>query len=300
MSNRSADLLPWQWPEDHWRGLVGQVRAGRPLKPAKWPDGAKAAVALSFDSDHETNELRIGGRSIGALSWGEYGTRAGLPRIRKVLDRHGVKASFFVPAVSALLHPEEQRSLVADGHEIGVHGWIHEPMEKLDAATERDLTMRSIDALEKITGTRPVGIRTPSWDFNPHTLQILRDAGFSYDSSLMADDDCYELLHEGEPTGIVEIPVEWIRDDAAYLMTLRSETLRPWIAPRDVLQIFLDEFDAAYDEGGLFQLTMHPHVTGYRSRILLLDELVRHAKSKGDVWFATHASVAEWVRAFAV
>ena len=281
MSNRSADLLPWQWPEDHWRGLVGQVRAGRPLKPATWPDGAKAAVALSFDSDHETNELRIGGRSIGALSWGEYGTRAGLPRIRRVLDRHGVRASFFIPAVSALLHPEEQRSLVADGHEIGVHGWIHEPMEMLDAATERDLTMRSIDALERITGTRPVGIRTPSWDFNPHTMQILRDAGFAYDSSLMADDDCYELLDEGVPTGIIEIPVEWIRDDAAYLMALRDEPMRPWISPRDVLKIFLDEFDGAYAEGGLFQLTMHPHVIGYRSRILLLDELIATPGQRG-------------------
>lgn len=157
-------------------------------------------MALSFDSDHETNELRTGGKSIGSLSWGEYGSRVGIPRIRGILNRHDIKASFFVPAVAALLHPDEQRALVADGHEIGVHGWIHEPMEKLDAGTERDLFSRATDTLEKITGKRPVGIRTPSWDFTPATLSIIRKLGFVYDSSLMADDDCYELLDQGKPT----------------------------------------------------------------------------------------------------
>ena len=288
-------LPPWEWLDEHWRSLVAQVRAGRSLKPASWPGGAKAAVALSFDSDHETNELRTGRSSIGSLSWGEYGSRVGIPRIRRILDRYDIKASFFVPAVAALLHPDEQRALAAEGHEIGVHGWIHEPMEKLGAGTERDLFSRAADTLEKITGKRPAGIRTPSWDFTPATMSIIRKLGFLYDSSLMADDDCYELLDQGQPTGIVEIPVEWIRDDAAYLMTLRTETQRPWIAPRDVLDIFRDEFDAAYAEGGLFQLTMHPHVVGYRSRIFLLEEIIRHAKSKGDVWFGTHEQVARWV-----
>ena len=102
---------PWAWPEPHWRGLVEQVRAGRPLVPAGWPDGARCAVALSFDSDHETNELRDGGQSIGRLSWGEYGNRRGIPRIEALLERSGIKATFFVPAVSALLHPDEQRRL---------------------------------------------------------------------------------------------------------------------------------------------------------------------------------------------
>ena len=117
---------PWEWDEPTWRGKVEAVRAGRSLLPERWPNGARCAVALSFDSDHETNELRDGGDSVARLSWGEYGTRRGIPRIRSVLDRFGAKASFFVPAVSALLHPEEQASLAAEGHEIGLHGWIHE------------------------------------------------------------------------------------------------------------------------------------------------------------------------------
>ena len=122
----SDSMQPWQWPEAEWRRVVNQVRAGRRLAPKSWKDGARCAVALSFDSDHETNELRDGGKSIGRLCWGQYGSRVGIPRILDLLARHDVKASFFVPAVVALLYPDEQRRLVAEGHEIGIHGWIHE------------------------------------------------------------------------------------------------------------------------------------------------------------------------------
>ena len=117
---------PWRWDEQTWRGKVDHVRAGRSMKPAKWKNGARCAVALSFDSDHETNELRDGGISIGRMSWGQYGNRVGVPRIRTILGRHDVRATFYVPAVAALLYPDEQRDLVAEGHEVGIHGWIHE------------------------------------------------------------------------------------------------------------------------------------------------------------------------------
>src|SRR5262247_653688 len=99
---------PWQWPEEHWRKLVNQVRAGRSFRPKTWKGGARCAVALSFDSDHETSDLRDGGKSIGRLAWGQYGNRVGVPRILRLLEEHAVKASFYVPAVTALLHPDEQ------------------------------------------------------------------------------------------------------------------------------------------------------------------------------------------------
>src|SRR5215510_4123340 len=102
MADAPRPVEPWQWPEAQWRKLVAHVRAGRPLRPPHWPDDARCAVALSFDSDHDTNELRDGGNSIGRLAWGQYGNRVGVPRILKVLDRHGVRASFYVPAVTAL------------------------------------------------------------------------------------------------------------------------------------------------------------------------------------------------------
>jgi peptidoglycan/xylan/chitin deacetylase (PgdA/CDA1 family) len=287
-------MEPWQWPEAHWRRLVNQARAGRALSPKTWPNGARCAFALSFDSDHETNELRDGGKSIGRMSWGQYGARVGVPRIAGLLSRHDVHASFYVPAVSALLYPEEQRGLTASGHEIGIHGWIHELNSGLTYEQERDLMLRASDTLAIITGKRPVGLRTPSWDFSPWTLRIEKEMGLLYDSSLMADEDCYELLLDGEPSGVIELPVEWVRDDAVYFMMNRFQAQRPYTPPTDVFDIFRREFDAAYADGALFQLTCHPHIIGYRSRIWILEELIRHAKAKGDVWFATHEEVVRW------
>jgi peptidoglycan/xylan/chitin deacetylase (PgdA/CDA1 family) len=295
MNEPETNKEPWNWPEEKWRSLVGQVRAGRSLKPDIWPNGARCAVALSFDSDHETNELRDGGLSIGRLSWGQYGARVGVPRILALLKKYDVRASFYVPAVAALLHEDEQRGVTAAGHEIGLHGWIHELNSTLSYQEERDLLLRSADTLEKITGLRPVGMRTPSWDFSPHTLRIACELGLVYDSSLMADEDCYELLLDDKPSGVIEVPVEWIRDDAPYFLMKRFEALRPYTPPPDVLDIFRREFDGAYDSGGLFQLTMHPHIITARSRIWILEEIIRYAKSK-SVWFATHSDVAAYVK----
>ncbi|MCX6552578.1 MAG: polysaccharide deacetylase [Acidobacteria bacterium] len=291
MSVTAPSLEPWQWPEEHWRQLVAQVRAGRPLRPSVWPGGARCAVALSFDADHETNELRDGGKSIGRLAWGQYGSRVGVPRILEVLRRHNVPATFFIPAVAALIHPDEPRRVVDAGHEVAIHGWIHELNSALPGPVERDLLLRSADTIERLSGRRPVGLRTPSWDFSPDTLAIEMEMGLLYDSSLMADEDCYELLLAGGPSGVVELPVEWVRDDAAYFIMHRFQSLRPYMPPTGVFDIFRRELDAAWEAGGLFQLTMHPHVIGYRSRIWILEELIRHAVAKTDVWFATHEQV---------
>jgi peptidoglycan/xylan/chitin deacetylase (PgdA/CDA1 family) len=296
MTDKPQELQPWQWPDAHWQRLINQVRAGRSLRPARWPGDARCAVALSFDSDHETNELRDGGQSIGRMAWGQFGNRVGVPRILTLLQRHGVKATFYVPAVVALLYPDEQRRVIAAGHEIGVHGWIHELNSILPYEAERDLMFRAIDALERISGVRPVGMRTPSWDFSPNTLSIETEMGLAYDSSLMADEDCYELLLHGEPTGIVELPVEWIRDDAVYFSMHRFQSLRPYTPPDGVFDIWRRELEAAHAAGGIFQLTMHPHVIGYRSRVWIVEELIRHAKALGRVWFATHAEVAAWAK----
>src|ERR1700683_599988 len=291
-----SPLEPWQWPEAHWRKLVDRVRAGKALRPAEWPGGARCAGALSFDSDHETSDLREGGKSIGRLAWGQYGARIGVPRILKLLDKYQVKASFYVPAVTALLHPDEQRRVVADGHEIGIHGWIHELNSVLPYEAERDLMLRAAEVLEKVSGVRPVGLRTPSWDFSWNTLALEAEMGLLYDSSLMSDEDCYELLLDGKPCGVVELPVEWVRDDAVYFSMTRFSALRPYTPPADVLDVFRREFEAAYADGGLFQLTMHPHIISYRSRIWLLEELIRLAQARPGVWFGTHAEVAPLAR----
>jgi len=287
-------MEPWQWPEAHWRKLVGQVRAGKSYRPKAWKDGARCAVALSFDSDHDTSELRDGGKSIGRMAWGQYGNRVGVPRILNLLQGHGVPATFYVPAVVAMLYPDEQRRVIAEGHEIGIHSWIHELNSVLPYEAERDLMLRASEVLERTTGKRPVGQRTASWDFSPNTLRLEKELGLLYDSSLMADEDCYELLMDGEPTGVTELPVEWVRDDAVYFMMHRFTGLRPYTPPKDVLDIFLRELDAAFDEGGICQITCHPHIIGYRSRIWIIDEFIRHAKAKKGVWFATHEQVVRF------
>ena len=293
----AAPPRPWTLTEPQLREIVGRVRAGRDLTPSSWPTGARVAVGLSFDVDNETGSLRDNLQSPSLLSQGEYGSRAGIPRILALLDRHKVAATFFVPAVTALLHPDTIKAINASGrHEIGLHSWIHERNSQLDETTERDLMKRSLDTLEKLAGRRPVGMRTASWDYSPYTLALAREFGLLYDSSLMADDRPYEVLANGQPSGIVQLPVEWILDDFPYFWMDRASTVRPTMTPDEVFSIWKAEFDGAYEERTLFILTMHPHVTGHRSRIAMLERLVTYIQSRPGVWFATHEQIARYAR----
>lgn len=288
---------PWEWPEPVWRRVVGQARAGRNLNPDHWPDGARCAVCLSFDADHETIPLRDGDPSPMRISQGQYGSRRGIPRIRRLLERHSIPATFFYPAVSALIYPDEVSSLAHEGHEIGIHSWIHEANTSLPPGVERDLTMRAADTLARIAGRRPVGIRTASWDFSASTLEIIEEMGLLYDSSLMADDDPYELESHGRPTGIIELPPEWIRDDAVYMTFRRTGGIRPYTPLAAVEDVLIRELEGAWEEKGLYVLTMHPHHIGHRSRIGILQKVIEYAISKGGCWFATHEQAARWCKA---
>ncbi len=296
LPQEAPEAPSWKWTEDQWRGAVERVRAGRTLRPRQWPDGARVAVALSFDFDNETPSLRDNQTSPSLMSNGQYGARAGLPRVLSLLDAYDVHASFFIPAVSALLYPDEVKKIVDAGHEVGVHGWIHERNSGLEKRDEKALLERAIDTLTQLTGKKPSGIRTPSWDYSPHTLEIIEELGLLYDSSLMADDSPYELVASGRPTGIVELPVEWILDDAPYFNMSRFGNLRPHTTPDEVYTIWKAEFDRAYEEGGMFLLTNHPHIIGHRSRIEMLERLVQHMRSRPDVWFATHEQIARYVK----
>jgi peptidoglycan/xylan/chitin deacetylase (PgdA/CDA1 family) len=242
-----ATAPPWTLGDAQIREIVGRVRAGRDLTPQSWPGGARVAVGLSFDLDNETSTLRDGGTSPALFAQGEYGSRAGLPRVLTLLRTHEIAASFFVPAISAMLHQASMKAIMQPGHhEVGLHGWIHERNSQLDGPTERDLLTRAAKALEMSTGKRPVGMRTPSWDYSPSTIQIARELGLLYDSSLMADDRPYEIVAAGQPTGIVELPVEWILDDFPYFWMDRASTVRPTMTPDEVFSIWKAEFDGAY------------------------------------------------------
>ncbi len=286
----------WTWPEARWRDAVHAVRAGRRLLPESWPDGARVAVALSFDFDNETLSLRNRDTSPSRLSSGEYGSRPALPRVLDLLGRYGIASTFFVPGVSARLYPDDVRRIAAAGHELGIHGWIHEWTADLRRDEERMLMQRSLDTLEELGGRRPVGSRTGSWEYSQNTVELLQEFGLLYDSSLMADDSPYEILADGEATGIVQLPVEWILDDFPYFGMDRFSSTRPYTPPSDVYEIWSEEFDGAYEEGGLFLLTMHPHIIGHRSRIRMLERLIQHMKSRPGVWFASHAEVARYAK----
>lgn len=281
---------------DELRAQMFHVSAGRRLKPRSWPGDARVAVALSFDVDNASATLARGILNYEVISRGEYGAVDGLPRILRLLEKHKVPASFFIPAVSAALHPNMIKDIQASAlqHEIGVHGWIHELLPALNnEAEEQRLLNQAIDHLTKTTGKRPVGYRAPSWQFSQWTPGQIKAAGFLYDSSLMASDDAYEILIDGKPSGVVELPIERILDDFPYFGG-NADGSNP--APAAVLEVFQSEFDVAYDEGGLYVLTMHPHIMGHRSRVALLDRLVQHMKSKPGVWFATHEQVARHVK----
>jgi peptidoglycan/xylan/chitin deacetylase (PgdA/CDA1 family) len=294
-------------PANIWPGIglsLNELKAqyqhyyvGKRLKPKKWPNGARVAVALSFDIDNSTPTLGLGIWGSEPMSRGQYGAVDGLPRILRVLDKENVPASFFIPAVSAALNPEMIPAIQSKKrHEIGIHGWIHENLAELnDDAKEQKLLNQSIELLTKAMGKKPVGYRAPSWAMSPFTMKQVKEAGFLYDSSLMSSDDAYEISLDGNPTGVVELPIERIVDDAPYFGAANGSLPSPEL----VEKIFQDEFDVAYEEGGLYVLTMHPHYTGHRSRALWLDKLIVYMKSKPGVWFATHQDVAAYVKSAA-
>ena len=233
------------WSDDELKKVAHHVRAGRKLTPKSWPDGARVAVCLSFDPDNFSIALNRGDNAPVTISEGEYGALTGIPRILRLLDKYNVPASFYVPAVSALMHPEMMQAIGKSGrHEVALHGWIHEnPMTLNDPVEEWRLISQAIDVLEKASGKRPTGSRNPSWTMSTYTVGLLEKAGLLYDSSLRAMDEPHDVLIDGRSTGIVELPVNWVLDDAPFLPATASLP-----SPRLILQTFTDDFDVAYRE----------------------------------------------------
>ena len=281
------------WTDEQLLKAVAPVRAGRRLTPRTWPNGARVAVSITFDDDNESYLLAAGDTSPTTLSAAEYGAKTGLPRILRLLDKHQLPSTFFIPAVSALLHPEMIPAIMKSGrHEIGVHGWIHEfPPATGSAAEEERLMHKAIEYLTAQTGKRPVGYRAPAWAFSPNTLGLVRKAGFLYESSLQSMDEPYEIVSNGEPTGLVELGIDWTLTETPYLG--RSGALP---SPEQLFQLFREEFDGAYAERTMFVLTLHPQVVGHRAPMKHLEQLIVYMKSKPGVWFATTEQIARYVK----
>ena len=262
----------------------------------EWPGEQQVAVSLTFDVDAEAGFLGEGEqyrRRLTSLSEGRFGITRGVPRILELLVRYEVNATFFVPGYTAEQHPQTVEAILAGGHEIGHHGYLHLRSDLVSTQEQEDEIHRGFDALEKAGAPRPVGYRSTSWEVTPETFALLVNEGFEYDSSCMGDDRPY--IEEFDGRKILELPVHWSLDDWPRFgwgidgggnMADADELRRSWKA----------EYDLARREGRHVTFTMHPEVIGRGYRFLQLEELVRSMAEDSGIWFARLDEVASHVR----
>ncbi|MCA9998030.1 MAG: polysaccharide deacetylase family protein, partial [Anaerolineales bacterium] len=145
---------------------------------------ARCTVLLTFDFDAESSKEARGLISPTPISQGQYGARVGVPRILKLLARYNIHATFFVPGVTVERYPDIIEQMLAGGHEIGHHGYTHISPLKLSYEEEREQLAKGMDALQRVAGIRPKGYRSPAWDLSNHSIELFKEFGFAYESSL--------------------------------------------------------------------------------------------------------------------
>jgi peptidoglycan/xylan/chitin deacetylase (PgdA/CDA1 family) len=256
-----------------------------------WPEGVQSALCLTFDLDAETMWTSSDARSVGrpvVMSQGRYDVEVGLPLVLGLLERNELHATFFVPGWVADEHPREVATIVEAGHELGHHGYLHDSMDGVSRDRELEVLLQGIEALERISGVRPVGYRAPLFDLNDHTWELLREHGFLYSSNLM--DSLWPSVHDGEPA-LVEIPVQWLLDDGPYYLFNRYPmNYRQMFPPSAVLDVWRDELDGIHRLGGVMNLTLHPQLSGRPARLNVLQALVDQALALG-CWLPTLGEV---------
>jgi peptidoglycan/xylan/chitin deacetylase (PgdA/CDA1 family) len=167
---------------------------------------------------------------------------------------------------------------------------VVQPAASAEPAGARPAVARGLDALQQVLGVRPLGFRSPGWDFTPITLDLVREAGMLYSSNLM--DHVFPYLHRDERGDVVELPVQWVLDDAPYFLFNPHYTTRPMATPGPIFELWEEELLGFREFGGLFNLTMHPQVIGHPSRLRLLRRLIETIKGLDGLWLATGEEVA--------
>jgi len=261
-----------------------------------WPDGHQCAAMLCFDVDGETTALSedVGlARRKTLMSQCEYGPRIGVPRLLGLLKHLEVPATFFVPGYIAEQHPLMVEAILSAGHEIGLHGYLHEKLAYLSQEQEEEILVRCIELFERSFGVKPVGYRAPWFETNPWTADLLFRRGAEYCASEMGDDVPY--LHSN---GLVEIPGQWLLEDWEQF-AFNADPAWGFIPENceKVFDLWWREFEAMHDFGCSFVLTLHPWLSGRPSRVRLLERLVCAMKEKGAVWFARGREIASYFRA---
>jgi len=261
----------------------------------QWPQGKQSAVVLSFDFDAESGfifrEPEKARRSLGDLEERRFGPRVGVDRILRLLDRLRIRASFFIPGWTVENHLAEAKRIRDAGHEIGAHGNVHEAVDGMSREQEEAIMRAQLAILQDQLGVRPLGYRSPSWDVNLWTPDILKAHGFLYDSSLMGNDVPYEVDTAHGP--LVEVPVQWIMDDAPLFRHVYGAS-NVIADPARVFDLWSREFAAMHRENGCYVLTCHPFVIGRASRIALVEDLIRFMRRAPGVWFTTGEEIARW------
>ncbi|MEB3355504.1 MAG: polysaccharide deacetylase [Synechococcales bacterium] len=262
-----------------------------------WPEGVQCAAVFSFDIDGEAGMLQADQRNserLSVLSWARYGPKVGVPRILDLLRKKEIRASFFVPGYTAELNSDLIKRIYDEGHEVGVHGYLHEKVTELNPAEEAAVLVKTRQILRDITGQMPLGYRAPWWDVHQRTPSILSQHGMLYDSSLMDDDRPYLI---STATGnLVEIPVHWTNDDWEQFAFIAHPPMGSGMIDtcEKAFQLWKEEFDGIYHYGGAFVLTMHPEVIGRPARLLMLARLIDYVRSHDGVWVTTCGDIARY------
>ena len=262
-----------------------------PWPAYEWPQGRQSAFCFTVDVDAESPllwNLRETDRSpfIGQYEQRLFGPRTGIWRLLDLLERFGIKGSFFVPGVVAERYPELLPSFVQRGHEVGLHGYFHEIVSHVSDEEFGGALDASIDIFRKQVGFVPKGFRSPAWEMTPHMLGVLAARGF-YDSSLSGFDHPYTIGN------VVEIPVQWAIDDAVYFKFVGGGADSwPPSATGPILESWIDEWDMLHADGGLMMLTVHDWISGRAHRIRMLERLLDRITKTSQAWITTVGEIA--------